>query len=211
MTSLTSPLFILALDDGSMWIRAITIATFVVVGYVLAMWAAMVAWAYRDACARTADPWIRWGSAALVGICNIPGLLLYLAVRPSEPMVERYNRQLEAEAFLREVRKDTACSSCRRAVDAEFAYCPYCTAELQSPCGSCARMVRSSWTLCAYCATPHTPESAASPRALAGGVPSSAPSYEPMATPIRRPVRGVGATLGDAVQPMTGPAGALGG
>jgi RNA polymerase subunit RPABC4/transcription elongation factor Spt4 len=204
MSSLT---LILALDDGSAWIRGLTIATLIVLAYVLALWAAMVVWTYRDAAGRTVSPALRWGATALVAVANVPGILLYLAIRPREPLVESFNRQLEAEAFLREVSRDATCTTCRRTVEADYAYCPYCTAQLQAPCTACERLLRATWTLCPYCAAPRagdTPAPAVAPTPLPSRGPIAAGRMQPRSTAPRI------TPLPDA-PPLTGPAGASGG
>jgi RNA polymerase subunit RPABC4/transcription elongation factor Spt4 len=205
---MSSPLVILALDSGSAWIRGLTIASVIVLAYLLTLWVAMVAWTYRDASGRTVSPMMRWGSAALVAIANIPGILLYLAIRPREPLVESFNRQLEAEAFLREVSRDATCTSCRRTIEADYAYCPYCTAQLQSPCTACDRLLRATWTLCPYCATPRTSQPASRPAAAAVAATSRGPIAAGAMQPWPSAPRITPLT---EVQPLTGPAGASGG
>jgi RNA polymerase subunit RPABC4/transcription elongation factor Spt4 len=209
---MNAPSYFLALDDSSTWIRGVTIATIIVLSYVAAIWLAMITWAYRDASQRMTAPWMRWAAAGLVAAFNIPGLLLYLAIRPPEPLVESYNRQLEAEAFLREVSKDAKCTACQRSVEAAYAFCPYCTAQLQAPCTACERLLRASWTMCPYCAAPRAPERA--PAARPAATPAY-PTYRPVpaASRMQRPAapRVAAATLSESVKPMTGPAGATGG
>ncbi len=199
---------ILALDSGNMWIRGVTIAAFVIVGYIVAMWIAMAAWAYRDAAARSTDPQTRWLAAGAVVLFNLPGLVLYLALRPSEPLVESYNRQLEAEALLREVSKDAVCATCRRAVGTDYVYCPYCTAQLQSACESCERLLQASWTMCPYCAAPRAADNAPAIRPAAAVPATQRPAAARGRTPQMAPQR-AGATL-DGVHPMAGSVGAAG-
>lgn len=194
-------MFVLAMDDGSAWVRGITIATIIVLAYGAALWIAMVVWVYRDAAGRTASPLWRAGAAGMVLVANIPGMLLYLALRPQEPLVESFNRQLEAEAFLREVSRDATCTSCRRTVEADYAFCPYCTARLQTPCDACARLLQASWTLCPYCgagATGPARAERASERTRPSAPAAAAAPTAAAARAARRPRQ----------QPLHGPAGA---
>ena len=121
------------------------------VAYVIVMWIAAAVWTYRDVTSRTSDRQTQILATALVAIFSLPGLLLYLAIRPPEQMVEIYNRQLEAEALLREIEREQRCPSCRRGIEASFVACPYCRTRLQEPCMSCERSLRSSWVVCPYC------------------------------------------------------------
>ncbi len=132
-------------------ISALWIAGIAVAAYMLVMWIALVLWVYRDIESRSVDQFTRTALTAMVAVFNIPGLILYLALRPSEPLVESYNRQLEMEAFMHEMRREDVCSGCQRSVDASFVACPYCRATLQSPCAKCSRSLQQFWAICPYC------------------------------------------------------------
>ena len=55
---------------------------------------------------------------------NIPGLALYLMLRPRESLEDAYARSLEEEALLREIGDEGMCPSCRRFTDRAGAYVP---------------------------------------------------------------------------------------
>lgn len=138
-------------DNADFWITATTLFGIALAAYTLILWVALVVWTYRDAKARMVEPQMQMGATLLVAIFNIPGLLLYLAVRPPEPLSETYSRQLEAEAFLQEMQKHETCRGCRRSVEPTFIACPYCRTALQEPCASCGRNLQLSWTICPFC------------------------------------------------------------
>jgi hypothetical protein len=149
---------LLSLTDGAIWVKAVTIAVILIAAYVLTMWVALIIWTYRDAQARIVDRNTQIGAGLLVALFNVPGLLLYLAIRPPELLAETYNRQLEAEAFLHELQEQSGCPVCSRPIEASFLACPYCRTQLQAPCGACGRELRSGWTMCPYCGTDREPE-----------------------------------------------------
>jgi len=173
-----------AVTDTEFWIRSLIIAGVIIGIYLVALWGALILWTYRDARSRY-DNWQVWTlAAAMVGVFNLPGLLLYFAIRPQEPLIERYNRQLEAEAFLGEIFKQDVCTQCNAPISDSFVACPYCRTILQEPCASCGRNLRAAWTLCPYC-------TADQPQARAAAETADAPVRAPIpAAPAWRPAAG---------------------
>lgn len=119
--------------------------------YLAVMWIALVLWTYRDVSARTAAREIQAASVMLVAMFNLPGLLLYITARPKASLLDSYNRQLEAEAFLQEIEKESVCPDCRRTVADSYRVCPYCRASLQAQCADCGKSVMREWSACPYC------------------------------------------------------------
>jgi hypothetical protein len=115
------------------------------------MWLAAVYWVYRDAMARSRDPLAHYLAVGAVVLFNLPGLLLYLILRPKTTLTERYEQQLEAEALLHEIQDQPSCPQCRRRIGEEFLTCPYCRASLRLACESCNRALAFGWVVCPYC------------------------------------------------------------
>jgi RNA polymerase subunit RPABC4/transcription elongation factor Spt4 len=113
---------------------------------------------------------------------NLPGLLLYLLLRPRETVDEAYARSLEQEVLLREVGEGAMCHKCQQPVEKDFLFCPYCQARLREACGRCRRPVSLFWVVCPYCGAP---------RGAPVGQPATyrAPAEEPVA-PLREPAPG---------------------
>jgi hypothetical protein len=129
----------------------VLVAIIGLVAYLLVLWVAALVWAYRDVVARTSDSFTQTIALVLVVVFNIPGLLVYLVLRPKDTLMDAYDRQLEAEALLHEIQEQATCPRCRRKVEADFVACPYCRNALGMPCESCGRPLTSSWVLCPYC------------------------------------------------------------
>ncbi len=142
---------VLAFGVTSAWAEAAVIVVIVFAAYILTMWVAAVLWTYRDVHARTHDAMTQVVSVVLVAAFNLPGLLLYLLLRPQETIGERTERQIELDAFLRDMDRQSLCPTCERSVDASFVACPHCRTTLATPCRACGRNVADSWVMCPYC------------------------------------------------------------
>lgn len=141
----------LDLTSTGTWLTGARIFGLTLAAYLAVLWVALIMWTWRDIRARTNDSSAQLASVALVGVFFVPGLLLYMALRPQEMLTDAYNRKLEEQAFLQEIQKQEACPDCRRAVDANFIACPYCRAQLRSECESCGEFLSPKWVACPYC------------------------------------------------------------
>ncbi len=139
-------------------------------------WTAICVWAFNDIRERTENLVLRFISVILVAFLlpgfNLPGLLLYLLIRPRETLAEVYSRQLEQEVLLREVGEGAVCYECRQPVGSDFLFCPYCRARLREPCTACRRPLSLFWVICPYCGVPKGAER--TPQVIAGQ-PGSSP------------------------------------
>ena len=147
--------------DG-IWADLARIAIIIAVAYFLVLWVAALVWTYRDIASRTRDSFSQTIALILVLVFNLPGLLVYLVLRPQETLVDAYDHQLEAEALLHEIQDQATCPSCRRKIDDDFIACPYCRTALRTPCENCSKALATTWVLCPYCASTRTPVAIAS-------------------------------------------------
>lgn len=151
------------------WVRTLGMVGIVVAAYLAVLWIALIVWTWRDIRSRSDDAFVQFGSVSLVAVFFLPGLLLYMALRPPESLVEAYQRRLEAEAFLQELENKPSCPACRRAIEAEFVACPYCRMTLRVACAECGRPMGSAWVICAYCGAERA-QPVASPRTAAAAL-----------------------------------------
>ncbi len=155
----------------------ITAVVVILIAYAVVLSFGAIYWTYRDVRVRTRDGWSQAVSVLLVAIFNMPGLLLYLILRPHETLNEAYERKLEAEALMREMPDARpACPGCQRSISEEFIVCPQCRTKLRQPCANCGRPLDLNWTACPYGATPSARAEPASPTSSApqDGPPSPA-------------------------------------
>lgn len=119
-----------------------------------AFWLAMIIWTYRDMRARSRDTLAQIVVSVMVALLTLPGLLIYLFLRPRETLSEAYERSLEEEALLQEIEDKPVCPGCKQRVQDEWQACPYCHTRLKRACTRCGRMLDLTWDLCPYCTTP---------------------------------------------------------
>ena len=121
------------------------------------LWLAIIVWVYRDIRERTRDLGLVVLAVFVVTIFfpmfNVPGVALYLMMRPHETLEEAYSRSLEEEALLRDIGDEGICPSCRRFVERGWKVCPFCRTQLKDVCAGCEQLLSFNWVLCPYCST----------------------------------------------------------
>ena len=144
--------------------------------WALLLWLSIIVWVYRDIRDRTRDLSLQVLAVFVVMMFfpgfNIPGLALYMMLRPRETLEEAYARSLEEEALLREIGDEAVCPSCRRFVERGWKMCPHCQTQLKDVCLQCSQLLSFSWVACPYCGTERkltAAEVAAVARARAAG------------------------------------------
>lgn len=142
---------------GAQFLLAIGIA------YLIAVWFALVAWTFRDIESRSKSVFTQVFSTLLVVLFFVPGLLLYLILRPKETLDQTFQKALEEEYLLQDLDDLPLCRNCQRAVDPDFVICPHCQTQLRGPCPACSRLIDLRWPVCPYCAVPVEPDALPGP------------------------------------------------
>jgi len=179
---------LLDITSPDAWLNAAQVTGIALLAYLAILWVVLVTWTYRDIQSRTSDPATQFISVAVVSVFSVPGLLLYLALRPRETAADQYARTLETEAFMRELEKHPSCPECARPVEADFAVCPFCRAALRAECGDCGQSMDRKWVACAYCGAEPARQAAAAvrrPARVAQPRPQTAASAATFAAPPR--------------------------
>lgn len=122
--------------------------------FLAALWVALVIWTYRDIRSRSRDQLVQILSALLVAVLNLPGVLVYLILRPPRTLEEEYQRTLEEEALLQALEDLPLCPGCERRVKEDWQVCPNCHTKLKKTCQECGKLMELPWNLCPYCGTP---------------------------------------------------------
>jgi hypothetical protein len=122
--------------------------------FLAALWLSLIIWTFRDMRRRSRDPLLRILAVLLVAVLSIPGILIYLILRPSQTLEEEYQQSLEEEALLQSIADLPVCPGCGRKVEAEWVACPSCNTRLKKRCHQCGKLMELPWNLCPYCATP---------------------------------------------------------
>lgn len=115
------------------------------------LWVSLVIWTFRDIRSRSRDILVAIISSLLVLILNIPGLLIYLLLRPGETLNEKYEKALEEEALLKEIKSILRCPQCSLIVQSDFLFCPVCQQRLKKKCLHCQSLLAPEWEYCPYC------------------------------------------------------------
>jgi len=122
--------------------------------FLAALWVALTIWTYRDIRARARDPLVQTLATLLVGVLNLPGVLVYLILRPQRTLEEEYQHTLEEEALLQALEDLPLCPGCERRVRDDWQICPNCHTKLKKTCQHCGQLMELPWNICPYCGTP---------------------------------------------------------
>jgi len=124
------------------------------IAFLAALWLSLIFWAQRDIRTRSRDPFMRVLAVVVVALLFLPGILIYLILRPSSTLEEEYQRSLEEEALLQSIEDSAICPGCSRRVDPQWMACPSCHTRLKKKCESCGKVIDLPWNLCPWCGTP---------------------------------------------------------
>jgi RNA polymerase subunit RPABC4/transcription elongation factor Spt4 len=122
--------------------------------FLVALWLSLIFWTYRDIRARARDPLTRFLAVLVVAVLFIPGLVVYLILRPAHTLEDEYQRTLEEEALLQSVEEAPQCPGCGRRIRENWLVCPSCHTKLKKPCHACGKLMELPWNLCPFCGTP---------------------------------------------------------
>ncbi len=122
--------------------------------FLVALWVSLVIWTYRDIRARARDPLIRILASLVVALLFLPGIVIYLILRPRQSIDDEYQQTLEEEALLQTIEDSQLCPGCGRRVKENWIVCPNCYTKLKKACHQCGKLMELPWNLCPYCGTP---------------------------------------------------------
>lgn len=103
------------LDPGVLSNFTLILAGFTA-AFVAALWLSLIFWTYRDIRQRTRDPLVHILATLVAAVLFLPGVLIYLILRPSHTLEEDYQRSLEEEALLQTIEETPQCPGCGRKV-----------------------------------------------------------------------------------------------
>jgi RNA polymerase subunit RPABC4/transcription elongation factor Spt4 len=122
--------------------------------FLAAVWLSLLFWTYRDIRARARDPLVRILAVLVVAALFLPGLVVYLILRPNRTLEDEYQQTLEEEALLQAVEESALCPGCGRRVRENWIVCPNCYTKIKKACHKCGKLMELPWNLCPYCGTP---------------------------------------------------------
>ncbi len=119
--------------------------------YLLALWFVLVVWTFRDIETRSRSAVTQIFSTLLAVLFYVPGVLLYMILRPKETLDNAFQRSLEEEYLLQDLEELPLCPKCQHYVEEDYKLCPNCQTTLRNNCYACGRLVDLDWTLCPFC------------------------------------------------------------
>jgi len=122
--------------------------------FIAALWLSLIIWTYRDIRSRARDPLMRFLAVLVAAVLFLPGIVVYLILRPPRTLEDEYNSTLEEEALLQAIEDSALCPGCGRRVRELWIVCPSCYTKLKKPCHQCGKLMELAWNLCPYCGTP---------------------------------------------------------
>jgi RNA polymerase subunit RPABC4/transcription elongation factor Spt4 len=122
--------------------------------FLAALWLSLVFWTYRDIKARARDPLARILAVLVVAVLFLPGIVVYLILRPRMTVDEEYQQTLEEEALLQSIEESPVCPGCGRRIKDNWLICPNCHTKLRKHCHHCGKLMDLPWNLCPFCGTP---------------------------------------------------------
>lgn len=122
--------------------------------FVVALWLSLIFWTYRDMRSRARNPFARILAVIIVALLFLPGIVVYLILRPAHTLEDEYQHTLEEEALLQSIEDAPVCPGCGRRIKDNWVACPTCHTRLKKACHQCRKLMELSWNLCPYCGTP---------------------------------------------------------
>ncbi len=132
----------------------ILIATAFSAAFMAALWLSLIFWTYRDIKKRSADPLLRILAVLVVAALFLPGVIIYMVLRPQNSIEDEYQKTLEEEALLQSIEETSTCAGCGRQIEDNWLVCPGCHTRLKKVCQSCKKLLHLSWDICPFCGTP---------------------------------------------------------
>lgn len=137
--------------DPSSLSSFVLISTAFSAAFVAALWLSLLFWTYRDIRKRIRDPLINILAVLIVAVLFLPGLLIYLILRPQKTLGEEYQETLEEEAILQSLENDNNCQGCGKPIETKWIICPFCHQSLKNKCQNCNNLIKPEWDICPYC------------------------------------------------------------
>ncbi len=140
--------------DPTFFNSVLLIATAFGGAFLAALWLALVIWTWRDIRSRARDPLAHVLAVLVVAALNLPGILVYLILRPPRTLEEDYQRTLEEEALLASIEDQALCPGCERKNPRGLAGLPQLPHPPEETCPHCGKLMELPWNICPYCGTP---------------------------------------------------------
>lgn len=127
------------------------IFSFVLILLFIIFWLVIVGWVWIDSSERTSRKGLRVAYLLLAIILNIPGLIIYLIIRPGETIEEIYWADLERRYLKFETSELGDCPKCGHQLYPGYVFCTNCGFELKKRCPKCNILINKDHKFCEFC------------------------------------------------------------
>ncbi len=123
-----------------------------ILGFLLVVfWLFIVGWVWVDSGERTSKKGLRVGYVVLASLLFIPGLIIYLVIRPSETIEEIYWADLERRYLKYETADLGDCPKCGSQLFPGYVHCTNCGYTIKIRCPKCNLLVNKEHKYCEFC------------------------------------------------------------
>lgn len=141
---------ILQFIDGITKIDFNFVWTLLIIALVI-FWIVVLYWVWLDSGDRTSSHAARMGYVLLTLLLFIPGLIIYLLIRPPQTIEEIYWSDLERRYLKYETAELGDCPRCATQLFPGFTYCPNCRLLLKTKCPNCEVEMDKNYQFCPSC------------------------------------------------------------
>ena len=127
------------------------IFSFVLILLFIIFWLVIVGWVWIDSSERTSKKGLRFVYMLIAIVLNIPGLIIYLIIRPSETIEEIYWADLERRYLKFETSELGDCPKCGHQLYPGYVFCTNCGFELKKRCPKCNVVINKDHKYCEFC------------------------------------------------------------
>jgi RNA polymerase subunit RPABC4/transcription elongation factor Spt4 len=122
--------------------------------FIAALWLSLVLWTLRDIRARSRNVLTCLLATLVVIVFFLPGVIIYLILRPRRTIEEEYQLALNEEAILQSIKGKSNCPNCSRKMAEDWIVCPWCHTRLKKKCPQCGKLIELQWNICPFCTIP---------------------------------------------------------
>lgn len=127
----------------------------IIAGYFLIVWIALIVWVAKDIFNRTDSFFYQIISILTVLVWTPLWVVIYLLIRPSRTLFEKYYEEASVEDTPLEQYNFwplwLECRVCRKKIPQDALFCCHCGEACQVECVNCKKHIRPNWKVCSYC------------------------------------------------------------
>jgi len=130
-----------------------------IIVYFFVIWISIIIWVTRDIINRTNNIFFQIISILIVLFWTPLWVVIYLLIRPSKTLFEKYYEEASLEEVIDDVwenkkallDEDLKCHYCFYPIKKEYKFCPNCRKKLKEECIWCWRELKPEWKICPFC------------------------------------------------------------